>query len=228
MVDSNPTKLVIGRDAVATTTIKGDESRARILDAALIEFGKAGFKATTTRRIVERAQTTLPPLNYYFGSKEGLYRACVEETIRRFRSTTGQAIVDAQRAIDDMADAATARATLKQLLAAAVELMLGTQAFSEGSGIIARELAEPGPGFDIFYETLWLPGIERQARLIARIKSESAPSTESRTQAVLFISSIASFHTRRFVAQKAIGWQTIGPEERAVLVSILHHQVDSI
>ena len=224
----SPPRTSIGRDAVITTTAKGDESRQRILEAALIEFGRWGFKAATTRSIVERAKTTLPPLNYYFGSKEGLYRACVEEMIARFNTTTGSAIDDAQRAIDDAAAPDTARVMMKQLLSAAVELMLGTETFTAGSGIIARELAEPGPGFDIFYQTLWLPGIERQARLIARIKSEPEPSTESRVQAILLISSVASFHTRRFVAQKAIGWQSIGAEERAVLVSVLHRQVDNL
>ena len=224
----SPARTSIGRDAVITTTAKGDESRQRILEAALIEFGRWGFKAATTRRIVERAKTTLPPLNYYFGNKEGLYRACVEEMILRFNDTTGPAITDAERAIDDNVDSETARAKLKQRLIAVVELMLGNSDFNEGSGLIARELSEPGPGFEILYEKLWLPGIERQARLIARIKSEAEISTESRVQAILLISSVASFHTRRFVAQKAIGWQSIGAEERAVLVSVLHRQVDNL
>lgn len=223
-----PQRPPIGRDAVITTTSKGDESRQRILEAALIEFGRWGFKAATTRRIVERAKTTLPPLNYYFGNKEGLYCACVEEMILRFNATTGPAITDAERAIEDNVDPETARAKLKHLLTAAVELMLGNSHFKEGSNLIARELSEPGPGFDIFYEKLWLPGIERQARLISRIKSEAETSAESRVQAILLISSVASFHARRLVAQRAIGWESIGADQRAVLTKILHQQVDNI
>ena len=70
-----------GRDAVSNMSRKGDQSRQRRLEAALIEFGAAGFKSATTRRIAERAKTTLPPLNYYFGSKEELFRECVRLSV---------------------------------------------------------------------------------------------------------------------------------------------------
>ena len=54
---------------------KGGETRQRILDAALNAFGEASFKAVTTRRIAQAAGVSLPTLQYYFGDKEGLYRA---------------------------------------------------------------------------------------------------------------------------------------------------------
>ncbi|MBN8843729.1 MAG: CerR family C-terminal domain-containing protein [Sphingomonadales bacterium] len=212
-----------GRDGVTTASRKGDLSRQRILDAALVEFGKSGFRSATTRAIAARANTTLPPLKYYFGSKEGLYRACAEEIVARYARATAPAVEGAQQTIGD---AETARAALKELMRASVEFILGNEAYALGNGIIARELAEPGPAFDIFYDRLWLPGIERNARLISRIKSEPAISEESRLQAILIVSSIPSFQTRRLVAQRAMAWQDIGDAERQRLTDVLHQQID--
>lgn len=215
-----------GRDAVSNASRKGDQSRQRILDAALIEFGAAGFKSTTTRRIAERAKTTLPPLNYYFGSKEGLYRACAGEIVERFERANHDAVAAARRTIESASGPEEARDALKKLMAASVELILGNETYGLGSGIIARELAEPGPAFDIFYDRLWLPGIERNARLISRIKLEPDVSAESRVQSILLVSSIPSFHTRRIVAQKAMGWSAIGAAELALVTKVLHLQID--
>ena len=71
---------------------KGEETRQRILDAALKAFGEASFIAVTTRRIAQAAGVSLPTLQYYFGDKEGLYRACAEAIVERYRRhTTGAA-----------------------------------------------------------------------------------------------------------------------------------------
>lgn len=217
-----------GRDGVSNASRKGDQSRQRILEAALVEFGAAGFKSATTRRIAERANTTLPPLSYYFGSKEGLYRACAEEIVERYGRANHDAVARARRTIETASGADEAREALKNLMAASVDLILGNATYGLGSGIIARELAEPGPAFDIFYDRLWLPGIERNAQLISRIKSESEVSAESRVQSILLISSIPSFHTRRIVAQRAMAWSTIGAAELAVVTAVLHRQIDRI
>ncbi|MGR4892502.1 CerR family C-terminal domain-containing protein [Sphingopyxis sp. LARHCG72] len=217
-----------GRDAVSNASRKGDQSRQRILEAALIEFGAAGFKSATTRRIAERAKTTLPPLNYYFGNKEGLYRACAEEIVARYGQATQDAVARARQTIASPSGPEEARETLKYLMAASVELIIGSDAYILGNGIIARELAEPGPAFEIFYNRLWLPGIERNSRLISLIKSEPQVSAETRMQAILLVSSLPSLHTRRAVAQRAMEWSKIGEKELHLITRTLHRQIDHL
>src|SRR6204780_4233675 len=68
---------------------KGEETKERILNAALAEFGNASFLTATTRGIAEAAGVSLPTLQYYFGSKEGLYLACAEAIVAQYgRNTT--------------------------------------------------------------------------------------------------------------------------------------------
>ena len=58
------------RDALAT--------RARILRAATQEFARHGFGGARGDRIAKRARSSERMVYYYFGSKEGLFRAVLE------------------------------------------------------------------------------------------------------------------------------------------------------
>ena len=53
----------------------GEQSRERLLQAALRLFAHPGFAKTSTREIAEAAGVNLAAISYYFGDKEGLYRA---------------------------------------------------------------------------------------------------------------------------------------------------------
>jgi AcrR family transcriptional regulator len=56
-----------------------DATRARILAAATEEFMRHGYAGARGDRIVQRAGASERMLYYYFGSKEGVFRAVLEE-----------------------------------------------------------------------------------------------------------------------------------------------------
>ena len=56
---------------------RGEDTRRRILETALALFAAEGFDSASTRAIAEQAGVNLPAIQYYFGSKEGLYRAAI-------------------------------------------------------------------------------------------------------------------------------------------------------
>jgi TetR/AcrR family transcriptional regulator, regulator of cefoperazone and chloramphenicol sensitivity len=53
----------------------GEQSRERLMRAGLRLFAHQGFARTSTREIAEAAGVNLAAISYYFGDKEGLYRA---------------------------------------------------------------------------------------------------------------------------------------------------------
>ncbi|NEU73735.1 TetR family transcriptional regulator [Hassallia byssoidea VB512170] len=55
-----------------------DEVKTEILAAAMKEFSQHGLRATSTEAIAHRAHVTKAMIHYYFKSKEGLYRAVLE------------------------------------------------------------------------------------------------------------------------------------------------------
>ncbi len=68
---------------------RGEDTRRRLLNAALDLFGSLGFEATSTRALAERAGVNLPAIQYYFGSKEGLYRAVIQQIVERIETHAG-------------------------------------------------------------------------------------------------------------------------------------------
>ncbi|MFD0273544.1 TetR/AcrR family transcriptional regulator [Kitasatospora sp. NPDC127111] len=56
---------------------RADRER-QVLAAATAEFGRHGFEATTMAAIAGRVGVTKPLLHHYFGSKQDLYRACLD------------------------------------------------------------------------------------------------------------------------------------------------------
>ena len=63
------------KSSADTTGKKSDETRARILEAALALFRKRGFASTTMRDIAKEAGTALGAVYYYFDSKDALVMA---------------------------------------------------------------------------------------------------------------------------------------------------------
>jgi AcrR family transcriptional regulator len=69
-----------------------DRTRRRILEAATEEFARFGLGGARVDRIAARARANKRMLYYYFGSKEALFLAALEESYARIRS--------AERALD--------------------------------------------------------------------------------------------------------------------------------
>jgi TetR/AcrR family transcriptional regulator, regulator of cefoperazone and chloramphenicol sensitivity len=207
---------------------KGEETRQRILDVALQGFGEASFKTVTTRQIAEAAGVSLPTLQYYFGDKEGLYRACAETIVERFRRHTAVTAGSARAALTDDSTAETARAHLKALIRALAGFLVGSNEAQRWAQFVARELRDPGPAFEILYNNLWRPGVTITARLIARILGSPEVDPAARIQALLLISSLLAFQSGRSISLRTMQWPTIGPDEMALVLSSLDAQIDAI
>ncbi|HEY6822208.1 MAG TPA: TetR/AcrR family transcriptional regulator [Burkholderiales bacterium] len=61
------------------------ENRARIVAAAIDEFAARGFKGASMDAIAARTHTTRALINYYFGGKEKLYIAVLEQAYAGIR-----------------------------------------------------------------------------------------------------------------------------------------------
>jgi AcrR family transcriptional regulator len=225
---TGPVKKSRARAVANTGYPKGDETRQRILDVALVAFGEASFKVVTTRRIAEAANVSLPTLQYYFGGKEGLYRACAEAIVERYRRHTTGAGAQAAEALKQGCPAETARAHLKAVIGALAEFLVGSREPEQWAQFVGRELRDPGPAFEILYERLWRPGVQITARLIARILGSPENDPAGRIQALLLISSLLAFQSGRSVSLRTMQWSTIGPEELAIVLSSLNAQIDAI
>ena len=78
-----------------TQAERADQTRTRILDAAISEFGANGLAGARTEQIAETAGVNKALLYYYFSSKEALYTAAIEAVAERAHAAS-LAMLDAK------------------------------------------------------------------------------------------------------------------------------------
>ena len=82
---------------------RGEETRARIITAAMKMFGEKGYEAASTRDIAAAAGVNAPALQYYFDNKEGVFRACVEFIAESAWESLSDVVEEAERLIAERA-----------------------------------------------------------------------------------------------------------------------------
>ena len=65
-------------DEMMSRADQREQTRKKILDAAVIAFASQGFEGASTRTIAEEAEVTQGLLTYHFPSKDELWRAAAE------------------------------------------------------------------------------------------------------------------------------------------------------
>ncbi len=71
-----------------------EANRSRILKAAIAEFAARGYAGASMDAIAGRTATTRALINYYFGSKERLYVAALEQVYAQIRHAESQLALD--------------------------------------------------------------------------------------------------------------------------------------
>lgn len=107
------------------------EARASILAAAEALFAERGFSGTSIRDITRRAGVTSAMVHYYFGNKEGLYRAILESAVVTIRALLAEAV----------ASPAPFRQKLEQLIEAELRYI---SSHTQRARILFREMLAGG------------------------------------------------------------------------------------
>jgi AcrR family transcriptional regulator len=86
-----------------TRTNDPERTMANILEVAMAEFAEKGLAGARIDEIAAATQTSKRMIYYYFGSKEGLYLAVLEESYRRMRE------IESQQHLENLAPEAALR-----------------------------------------------------------------------------------------------------------------------
>ncbi|MFZ5779297.1 MAG: CerR family C-terminal domain-containing protein [Pseudomonadota bacterium] len=209
------------------TYLRGEETRRRILKAALEMFGELGYDAASTRQLAERAGVNLPAIQYYFGSKEGLHRAVVDslieysETFLEPATSRARALLertDSRR--EDLVDA------LCGILVRFVEMVSAGEDVDARRRMWARGEVEPSPALLALHEEgrrlVFDPCIALVARLFGRSVEE--PEMILRTLA-LFGQATIFCHAG---VQQMMGEAGLSGSRRAMVNALLTSQTKAI
>lgn len=170
------------------TQARGEDTRRRILECALDLFAAHGYEGASTRQIAEGAGVNLPAIQYYFGNKEGLYRAIVEDIIADTERHMSGVLSRVRTALEDPHTPAPELAELLcQTLEAFVTVVTSGPQMESRRLIFARADVEETPGLDRMHENGMRQVFNPCLALFARIhgKAETDPEMAMRTMALI-------------------------------------------
>jgi AcrR family transcriptional regulator len=126
-----------------------DQTRDRILQAALEIFAERGFKDATVRDICAQAGVNVASVNYYFRSKAALYQ---EALVYSFKEADRKY---PQRALAD--DSLSPEDRLQLFIRSLLMRLMDDSHLGFHAKLMAREIADPTSALDYIVETVMRP-----------------------------------------------------------------------
>lgn len=204
----------------------GDETSARIIEAALHLFGERGYEGASTRDIAELAGVNAPALNYYFKNKEGVYRACTEYMVESIWGYLAPTIEAAQAQLGMRPDTEQLIDTFCSIQNKIAEFMLVSSRANSWRKFYAREQAGLGPsgGEELISLRISQRLIGVTSGIISRLMGPGASDEESILRAMTLNGQLLPFHLSRNSSLKALGWDVLTPERYALLMRVVNEQ----
>jgi AcrR family transcriptional regulator len=140
-----------------------DQTRERVLAAALDLFSERSFEGATTRDIAARAGVTQPLLNYHFQSKDALWRAAVDTLFEELNDALA-ARAEGLRGVDEV--------TATRLIVR--EFIVFSAHHPQLHRIITQECKVDGPRMDYVVDRHVRPIYERTTALFESLTRQGA------------------------------------------------------
>ncbi|MFJ1260004.1 CerR family C-terminal domain-containing protein [Cupriavidus sp. CuC1] len=206
---------------------RGEETRLRIVEAALRLFGERGFEGASTRDIAKEAGVNAPALQYYFDNKEGVYIACVEHFVARVWEHLAAPVSAAEATLaSPNADDSDLIETYLALQGSFVSFLNDSPEARDWQLFMARERAGLGPpaAFAVIDERLNRRLFPVTASIIGRLTGREPTDEVTRIRTIAIDSQVATFRMLRRHVLSALEWETIGPEQMAQLRAVILEQ----
>lgn len=190
---------------------RGEETRARIVTAALRMFGERGFEGSSTRDIAKSAGVNAPALQYYFDNKEGVYVACAEHIVKRIWENMSEVVTRAEQAVESQAS----DEGLIEVYCAIQEQLAHFMFTSEEAGdwrfFMARMQAGEGPpaAFQLIYQQVSGRMSKVLSVIVSRMLGRPADDEETLVRTMILSGQLHVFHLARRSILTKLNWDAI-------------------
>lgn len=206
---------------------RGEDTRRRLVETAIEAFGTYGYDGTSTRMLAEHADVTLPSIQYYFGSKEGLYRAAVEHIVAR--------IEERMAPVADRARAALSASKVSEwellerlgdMLDALVTLIISSDNPDSRKRFINRAEIERGTALNPLHDSMRRHMIEPSAALVGRLVGQAADDERVILRTLAIIGQVSVFC--HMGARHALGWNELNDGHAKTIQALVREHAEAI
>jgi len=211
------------------THSRGEDTRRRILETALALFAADGFDGTSTRDIAEQAGVNLPAIQYYFGSKEGLYRAAIAHIGDQALHAIGPIAARIWQALDT---GTPTRPQIIDLLCEMIDALISlflddTQPERESRSLfVSRVEVEHTAALDPLNEVMRQYLLAPSSALIGRLLNRPADDEQVVLRTLMILGQAKIFCSRSVM--RSLGWNAIGESRVRAVQSMVNEHTSAI
>ena len=210
---------------------RGEDTYRRILETAIQVFADEGYEGASTRLLAEQANVNLPAIQYYFGSKEGLYRAAIAH-IAQFVENRMAATADRVHgalAADDLS-ANQLRGLVCEMLDGFLDLVSCRDIPASAGRLIARAEMEDATALDMLQQTVMRLVFAPCMAVLARLLHRPVDDEQIRIRALAILGQALMFknHGTKTGACPALGWHDLDAVRLDTIRGVLRQQTEAI
>ncbi|HEX3969706.1 MAG TPA: CerR family C-terminal domain-containing protein [Stellaceae bacterium] len=214
---------------------RGEDTARRILLAAIEVFADEGYEGASTRSLASHAGVNAPAIQYYFGSKEGLYRAVIahiahlvetrlEPLAQRIETALGAQPTGGQPSQAELT------ALLLDLLDGFLDLCVCRGIPEAAALLIARAEIENAAALDVLQQAVlrlaFGPAISLVARLLGLPNSDE--EVKIRTFTIFGQAMVFKKRATKMCACPVLGWAELDDPQIKIIAKILREQTEAI
>jgi TetR/AcrR family transcriptional regulator, regulator of cefoperazone and chloramphenicol sensitivity len=209
---------------------RGDETRQRIITAAVKLFGEHGFAGASTRDIAAAAEVNAPALQYYFENKEGVYQACAEYITSDLKARFAPAMRRARDVLKGDSGTDALIDAFIDIQAVMLDSVLMQPFASNRRLFVARELAdeEPGLASKMLHRRLKQPLNKLTVDLLSRITGTGPNDPMTRIRLLTLKGQIMPFYHPPGACLEMLGWKEIDASKGALLKATVLDQTRTL
>ncbi|QNK01408.1 CerR family C-terminal domain-containing protein [Dyella telluris] len=218
------------RRAPAAGYARGDETRQRIIDAAIKLFGEHGFAGASTRDIAAAAGVNPPALQYYFENKEGVYLACAQfitdDLLGRFEPAMrlAAAALKNHDSVQPLID------VFLHIYEVGLDMVLTDSQAADRRLFVARDMAgeEPLATSKLLEQRLKEPLNKLRLTLLARITGTSTRDPVTRIRLLTLKGQMMPFFHPPGACLEAMGWKEMDAAKATLLKATVIEQTRTL
>lgn len=140
------------------------KTREILLKTAAKMFSQYGFDGVSTRELAKKSGVNLCSINYYFGSKQKLYDAVMDDVYSFIEQNL---IIKIKRLIMTNPDDLSPREYIKQIVVLFVSSICGTEVPETTVELLFKELIKPTSSYNRFFSQIFEPIHKRLTKLMS-------------------------------------------------------------